>query len=150
MPIKFVLVFALIVGVPLAATLRADEPASGGTQMSAAAGSANKAAKSDDGKLHGRLPQYYSKLDVSTEQRQTIYRIQSSYAAKKTALEQQLDELKSQCSAETRAVLTADQQAKLDELVSERKSKKLKDAKSIAKGNMPASDDGKVTESAAK
>lgn len=149
--------FRLLLGFVLAGVLtlmlaRADEPKPGDAQTPAASAPDSKPAKPEEGKLKGRLPQYYSKLDVSSEQRQKIYKIQASYAAKKDALEKQLEELKSQCSAETRTVLTADQQAKLDELVGSRKSKKSKDTKPAEPtGTAPgAPASNTLTQSAAK
>ncbi len=149
--IKFSCVLAFTAGLLMPALVNADNRKPADAQMQGAAASDDQAAPAE-GKLHGHLPQFYSKLDVSTEQRQKIYRIQASYAAKTDALEKQLQELKAQCNAEARTVLTADQQAKLDELISERKSKKSKDVKTAdVKATAPAAgDSNKVTESAAK
>ena len=90
-------------------------------------------------------------MDVTSEQRQKIYKIQASYAAKMDALEKQLEDLKAQSNAKAQAVLTADQQAKFDELLGERKSKKSKEVKTAAAPETsPTADSNQVTKSAAK
>ena len=150
MLMKLAVGFIVGAGLMASAAAYAEKPKSGDIQMSPAVAPADQTAAGADVKLHGRLPQFYSKLDVSTEQRQKIYKIQASYAAKMDALEKQLQDLKAQCNAEARTVLTADQQAKLDERVSERKSKKSKDVKSTDAKPAAAADSNKVTESAAK
>jgi Spy/CpxP family protein refolding chaperone len=150
MLMKLAVCFIVVTGLLASAPAYAEKPKSGDIQMPAAAAPADQTAAGADVKLHGRLPQFYSKLDVSTEQRQKIYKIQASYASRMDALEKQLQDLKTQCNAEARTVLTADQQAKLDELASERKTKKSKDVKSTDAKPATAAESNKVTESAAK
>ena len=78
----------------------------------------------------GRLPANYSKV-VDDAQRSKIYGIQSDFNARIDALEAQLKELTDQRDAAIRAVLTDEQQKRLDELVEESKSKRA--GKSAAK-----------------
>lgn len=73
--------------------------------------------KKDEGKAKGMLPQYWGKLGLSDEQKQTIYKIQNKYDAEITKLQAKIDELKDARLKDSRAVLTADQKKKLEELI---------------------------------
>ncbi len=79
--------------------------------------------------MKGRLPQGYAKI-VDATQKQKIYAIQASYASQIEALQKQLDDLVAKEKAEIRAVLTADQQKKLDEAVGD--TSKAKSSKKSA------------------
>jgi len=71
----------------------------------------------------GRLPRNFAKL-VSDSQKKKIYQIESDYAPRVKALRDQLTALTAQEDQEIRAVLTADQLKKLDELTAEAKAKR--------------------------
>jgi Spy/CpxP family protein refolding chaperone len=104
----------------------ADEPADKGAKKAAAADK----SESGEGALKGRLPANYAKL-VDANQRQKIYAIQTKYRAQIEDLKKQLVDTEAKQAAEIRAVLTAEQQKKLDELASDTsKAKSKKDAKS--------------------
>jgi Spy/CpxP family protein refolding chaperone len=70
-------------------------------------------------KIVNRLPNNYGKLGLSTTQREKIYAVQSTYRAKINALQQELEDLRSQESLEIQAVLTAEQQVELQRLLEE-------------------------------
>jgi hypothetical protein len=82
-------------------------------------------------KAAGRLPSHFGKL-VDKTQREKIYEIQTKYAEKIEDLQEQLKELMLQRDAEIRAVLTAEQQKKLDELIATVKSKSKAGKKAAA------------------
>ena len=68
-------------------------------------------------KVKGMLPQYWGKLGLSNEQKQTIYKIQGKYNEEIDKLEARIKELKSTRDKEARAVLTTDQRKKLEEIL---------------------------------
>jgi hypothetical protein len=82
-------------------------------------------------KPRGRLPAYYGQV-VSKEQREKIYSVQQSYAERIAALEAQLKELQEKMNGEIRAVLTAEQQKKIDELTEAGRKSRVKPATSTA------------------
>jgi len=81
------------------------------------------ADSSDEGKLKGRLPAYFAKL-VDKDQREAIYKIEDEYGPKIKALQQQVHDLEAERNGKIRAVLTPDQQQKLDEYMAAAKSAK--------------------------
>lgn len=83
--------------------------------------------------VKGRLPQYYSKAEVDDKQRETIYKLQADYDTKIDKLEAELADLKAKRDTEIRAVLTKDQQKKLDAAIEEAKKPKAKPAEPAAK-----------------
>jgi hypothetical protein len=68
------------------------------------------------GKAKGVLPKYFSKLGLTDEQRQKVYKITTSYKTKIDALTEQLDQLKSQRQGELLKVLDENQRTHLREL----------------------------------
>ncbi|HEX3998461.1 MAG TPA: hypothetical protein VHX65_07925 [Pirellulales bacterium] len=70
-------------------------------------------------KLKGRLPPFYAKLPVDTQQKEKIYAIQAEFAPQIKTLHQQLAKLEADESAQIKAVLTPEQQEKLKELMAE-------------------------------
>jgi hypothetical protein len=78
-----------------------------------------KAVKKYDppAKAKGMLPQNWAKLGLSDDQKQTIYKIQNKHDAEINKLETKIKELKDTRLKEMRAVLTADQKKKLEEIV---------------------------------
>lgn len=79
-------------------------------------------AKKAPAKPRGVLPAYYNQV-VTPEQREKIYTVQQSYADKIEALQTQLKELQAKRDGEVKAVLTADQLKKVDELAVAAKEK---------------------------
>src|SRR5687767_10308067 len=71
--------------------------------------------KKEPAKPRGRLPAYYAQV-VTPQQREKIYTIQQTYAEQIEALQTQLKELQAKLAAECKAVLTADQLKKVEEL----------------------------------
>jgi flagellar basal body-associated protein FliL len=84
-------------------------------------------AKKAPAKTRGRLPAYYGEV-VDKAQREKIYAIQAGYADKIEALEAQLKEINDKMSSEVRAVLTPEQQKKVDELAAAAKGKRQQKA----------------------
>jgi Spy/CpxP family protein refolding chaperone len=72
----------------------------------------------------GRLPQYYGKLPVTSDQRQKIYEIEASFAPKIKELREQLEKLEAEQSEQFKAVLTPEQQEKLKTMMAESKGKR--------------------------
>jgi len=85
--------------------------------------------------VRGRLPAYYGKI-VDDAQKARIYKIQAEYSAKLDALKAELDSLTEKRDNEVRAVLTAAQQRKLEEL------------KAAAKKNREAAKDKQIDQAA--
>lgn len=70
-------------------------------------------ADADEGPVKGKLPNNFGKLDLSDEQRQTIYKIQDKYDDEINRLEAKLKELKGTRQKEVEGVLTKEQQSRL-------------------------------------
>jgi Spy/CpxP family protein refolding chaperone len=73
--------------------------------------------------LKGRLPAYYAKLPVTTDQKQKIYEIEASFAPKIKQLHDQLEALEAEQNQQIKAVLTPEQQEKLKTMIAEAKEK---------------------------
>ena len=75
--------------------------------------------KRDDqpAKVKGVLPPNWGKLGLSTDQRQTIYRIQGKYNDEIDKLEAKIKELKATRDKEMKAVLTAAQKKRLEDIL---------------------------------
>jgi Spy/CpxP family protein refolding chaperone len=100
----------------------------------AATSKAKTKPKAKPKKPQGRLPKFYDHI-VSDEQRQKIYAIQQEYGPKIDALKAQLAELVKQQDEKIGAVLTPEQQKKVQEL---REAAKAKAAdKGDSKGPRP-------------
>lgn len=74
----------------------------------------------EKGKAKGQLPQGWSKLGLSDEQKQKVYDIQAKAKAKIDELEKQIANTKSQQRKDELAVLTEAQKKKLKEILSEK------------------------------
>jgi hypothetical protein len=120
-----VLRLALLIAVvcPAAMIRAADTKTDTPSQPTAAAKDStdDSSAKKD---AKGRLPRNYAKLGVSSDQKAKIYQIEIDYGPRIKALRDQLSALTAQEDKEIRAVLTADQVKKLDELNAESKAKR--------------------------
>lgn len=90
-----------------------------------------KSAKNKKGDDDRRLPPHYAKV-VNPEQREKIYGILESYAPKLEELEAKLAALKAESDAAMRAVLSADQQKKLDGHIAAAKAKRASKKKEEA------------------
>lgn len=80
-------------------------------------------AKKDSEEIKGRLPNNYKSLELTDEQKQKIYRIQSEVRPKIDALERQAEALQEKMYADIEAVLTDDQRTMLRKLKSESAAK---------------------------
>ena len=69
----------------------------------------------------GRLPAYYAQV-VAPEQKDKIYAVQKEYAPRIKELRAQLVALQSERDAKCRALLTPEQQKKVDELIASAKA----------------------------
>lgn len=78
-------------------------------------------------KPRGRLPAYYARV-VTPQQRESIYKIQETYAEKLEALRAQLAELEAKMGEEIKAVLSPEQLKKVDEFAAEAKARTKKPA----------------------
>lgn len=70
----------------------------------------------DAPKSRGQLPQNWSKLGLSEEQKTKIYAIQANYKAKVEKLQKEIADLKEKETKERVAVLTEQQKTRLREL----------------------------------
>lgn len=68
------------------------------------------------GKVKGMLPANWGKIGLSADQKQEVYKIQAKYNAEIDKLEAKIKELKGVRDKEMKAVLTADQQKKLNDI----------------------------------
>jgi hypothetical protein len=90
---------------------------------------ADSTTKSDDSKPKGRFPNNWGKLGLTAAQKDKVYSIEGSYAAKIEEMQKAIGELESKRDAEMHGVLTADQQKQLDALtVDSTKAKAAKKA----------------------
>ena len=78
-----------------------------------------KADKKDDppAKLKGTLPANWKKLGLTDAQVQEVYKIQGKYNEDIAKLESKIKELKAAREKDEKAVLTADQKKRLDEIL---------------------------------
>lgn len=79
-----------------------------------------KDVKKDDTppvKAKGFLPQHWGKIGLADDQKQDIYKIQGKYSGEIDKLEAKIKEMKGTRDKEMKAVLTADQKKKLDEIL---------------------------------
>ena len=69
-------------------------------------------------KAKGVLPPNWKKVGLTDPQVQEIYKVQNKYDAEIDKLQAKIEELKANRTKDMRAVLTADQKKKLDEILS--------------------------------
>ena len=88
----------------------------------------------------GRLPANFGKIGVDPAQREKILAARASFAEKKAALQQQLDDLEAEEMAALEAILTPEQKQKLTAIRDEAKATREKKAadKKAADGKAPA------------
>ena len=60
-----------------------------------------------------RVPPFFGQIGLTTEQKESIYKIRGKHQAKIDELEKQIDELQAQMLAESESVLTDDQKQML-------------------------------------
>lgn len=68
-------------------------------------------------KVKGVLPRGWTKLGLTDDQVQKIYKIQNKYDAEINKLEAKIAELKATKAKESKEVLTAEQKKRLDEIL---------------------------------
>lgn len=68
-------------------------------------------------KAKGFLPMNWGKIGLSDDQKQTIYKIQNKYGDEIDKLEAKIKELKSTRDKEMKAVLTAEQKKRLEDIL---------------------------------
>lgn len=68
-------------------------------------------------RVKGVLPPYWKKLGLSDAQVQDIYKVQNKYDAEIDKLQAKIDELKANRTKDMKAVLTAEQKKRLDEIL---------------------------------
>jgi len=97
-----------------------------GAQTAAAEAPAGKKLKASRPRkrARGRLPNYYGKLELSDEQRNTVYEIQVKYRPQLRALQQQLHALRKQQNQDVEKVLTPAQKEQLTVLRAAAKHKR--------------------------
>jgi hypothetical protein len=76
-------------------------------------------AKKDDppGKVKGTLPKGWTKIGLSEDQIQNVYKINLKYDTEITKLETKIAELKATREKERKALLTAEQKKRLEEVL---------------------------------
>lgn len=89
----------------------------------------NDPAETPAKKTQRRLPNHFSKLDLSDQQRDKIYDAQAKYNSKIDELEAQIEQLKTARKQEVESVLTSSQKQKLQTLLEDAKEKSAKKAK---------------------
>ena len=68
-------------------------------------------------KLKGVLPANYKRLGLTDNQVQDIYKIQNKYDTEIDKLQAKIDELKANKTKDTKAVLTAEQKKRLEDIL---------------------------------
>lgn len=112
---------------------QADAPASTPTDSSTAAKPTGKTAPPD---VTHRVPSGYSKLGLTDQQKEKLYKIQAEYSSKIQSLEKQVDDVRDKREKEFESVLTAPQKRLLAE--AEQKKKATAQAKKAAAGKAAA------------
>ena len=75
-----------------------------------------------------RLPNNFGKLGLSDEQKEKVYAVQAKYAEEIAKLQKQLADARAKVKVESEALLTAEQKAKLAEMVAAT-AKKVEEAR---------------------
>ncbi len=75
--------------------------------------------KDPETKAKGVLPKFYKSLGLTDDQKQTIYKVQTSYNAKIDALQKQVKDLRAEEAAAIEKTLTKSQMDRLLELKTE-------------------------------
>jgi peptidoglycan hydrolase CwlO-like protein len=68
-------------------------------------------------KYKGQLPANWKKIGLSDEQVQSVYKVQSKYNEEIDKLDAKIKELKAAMDKERRAILTAEQKKRLEEIL---------------------------------
>jgi Spy/CpxP family protein refolding chaperone len=116
------------------------------------AGSAHTQDKKDDKKddkavtKAGTLPQGWSKIGLTADQKKKITAIRGTYAAKIDDLKKQIDQLKAEDMAECVKLLTDDQKAELKKILSDKidgkdKTDKAPEPQGEGEGEQPKRDE---------
>lgn len=74
-------------------------------------------------KTKGSLPQGWSRLDLTADQKSAIYKVQTKFKEEIKKLKEKEEELKSEERREMVKLLTADQKKRLEEIATGEKSK---------------------------
>ena len=98
------------------------------------------ADKTADKPPHHAVPKYYAKIGISDAQKDSIYKIQDTYAVDLKKLQDQLDAAMAKRDAEIRAVLTPEQLKLLDAAIAAGKKtdEKMDDPKTDTKTDKKA------------
>lgn len=80
-----------------------------------------------------RVPQYFGQVNLTQEQRETIYGIREKYARRQAQLEEELASIRDNVLRESEAVLTREQRDRLIQLRGQAKSKAAAKAKAKTK-----------------
>lgn len=91
-------------------------------------------AEAKEAPVKGRLPNHFGKLDLTDDQRQSIYKIQDKYDSEIDQLEAKLQELKNLRQKEIEGVLTKEQQSRLKLLKNEGTKKPAANSAGSQKG----------------
>lgn len=92
--------------------------------------------KADTGKAaedYRRVPQYFGQVNLSEEQRESIYAIREKYAKRQAQLEEELATIRDSVLRESEAVLNKEQRDRLIQLRGQAKSKASAKAKAKTK-----------------
>ncbi len=92
-----------------------------------------KADTNKEAEDYRRVPQYFGQVNLSQEQRESIYSIREKYAKRQAQLEEELASIRDSVLRESEAVLTKDQRDRLIQLRGQAKSKAAAKAKAKAK-----------------
>ena len=104
LPVLFVCLFAIVGGLSAQ-----DSPAK--------KADGKEPAKADSPKAKGYLPQNWSKIGLTDEQRQKVYQIQGKYNDEIDKLETRIRELKDRMAKERLEVLSPDQKKRLEDII---------------------------------
>ena len=78
--------------------------------------------KDTPGKVKGQLPANWGKLDLTPDQKQSIYKVQAKYKEDIAKMKEKIKEIESEERAEMSKLLTPEQKKKLQELATGEKS----------------------------
>jgi hypothetical protein len=76
--------------------------------------------KSESSRVRGVLPQNWSKLGLTDQQKQQIYSVQNEYRAKIDEMQKQINALRRKERGEMEKILTDAQKARLREVITEK------------------------------
>lgn len=117
------------------------------TKSKAGASKGKAVAEEKEKSRYNRLPTYFGQLELTDEQKESVYAVKTEYGTKIEALEEELKKLKEEMNEEVEGVLTSAQKTALAKLRDG--SAKARKTTTAAKADSEEEEEPKVSKAAA-